>query len=252
MHIIISPAKLLNISQQEIKNNITQPLFIKEAEKLVELLKTYSVNDISRLMGINQDLAELNVKRYLEFSSNNTISKPAVITFNGPVFQKLNAKEFSEKEFRTTQNRLSILSGLYGILRPLDLIKPYRLEMGTKLKIENFKNLYDFWGDKITDFLNTRLEDNNMKTLINLASNEYFRSINVKKLKARVININFKELKNGQYKTLVIYTKQARGLMANFIIKNNLTNPEDLKHFDIEGYGYDENLSTENTWVFTR
>ncbi|MBN2521371.1 MAG: peroxide stress protein YaaA, partial [Bacteroidales bacterium] len=179
-------------------------------------------------------------------------SKEAILAFNGEVFQKLKAKTFSKAEFEFAQKNLFILSGLYGILRPLDLIEPYRLEMGTNLPVKNFENLYKFWNNKITDSINKKLEERNKNIIINLASHEYFKAVNEKRLKAEIIAPVFKEFKNGEYKTIFIYVKQARGMMCNFIIKNRIENPEELKFFDKDGYHFDANLSTYKKWVFTR
>ncbi|MBN2520287.1 MAG: peroxide stress protein YaaA [Bacteroidales bacterium] len=253
MHIIISPAKIINTQPRVVENKSTLPIFLNEAGELMNILRRYSASEIANLMDINMDLAELNAKRFLEWDIDlHKKAKPAVLTFNGPVFQKLNAATFSKNELGIMQKKLSILSGLYGILRPLDLIQPYRLEMSTNLNKNITENLYKFWGDKITQFLNQRLQENNSDVLVNLASGEYFKSIKKAKLKARIITINFKEFVNGNYKTIVIYTKQARGMMSRFIIKNNILNPEEIKHFDREGYHYDDNMSDKNEWVFTR
>ncbi len=254
MLVIIAPAKKLDFSYYPINNNYTIPEYINYSEELVKKIRNYNPFELSNLMNISIDLAELNLKRYSEwhlpFTKKN--SKEAILAFNGEVFQKLKAKEFSQAEFEFAQDNLFILSGLYGILRPFDLIQPYRLEMGISFPMKNTINLYEFWNGKITDSINRRLEERNKNIIINLASQEYFKAVNEKKLKAKIVTPVFKEFRNGEYKTIFIYVKQARGMMCNFIIKNRIENPEELKFFDKSGYHFDANLSTNNRWVFTR
>lgn len=254
MHIVISPAKKLDYSPTDIKNSFTIPSFLNEAEILIKKLRSYTPANISKLMNVSPAIAELNFDRYAKWSQpfNKGNAKEAILAFNGEVYAKMHAKEFTTNELEFAQNHLTILSGLYAALRPLDIIQPYRLEMGTKLKVKRSKNLYEFWGNKITDFVNQRLKESETTILINLASNEYFKSINKKVLQADIITPVFKIFKNGKYSTPFIYAKQARGMMCNFIIKNKLSDPEEIKLFDMDGYHFDAPMSGENEWVFTR
>ena len=205
-------------------------------------------------MGISEKLGDLNFGRFLnwqpEFTSDN--AKQAVLAFKGDVYTGLDAEKLSEKELVWSQDHLRILSGLYGLLRPLDLMQPYRLEMGTKLPNKKGKNLYDFWGNKITDGLNQVLVETGSQVLVNLASNEYFKSVNRSNLNADVITPVFKDWKNGQYKIISFYAKKARGLMSRYIIKNKITDPEKLKQFDVAGYTYNAAMSSAREWIFTR
>jgi cytoplasmic iron level regulating protein YaaA (DUF328/UPF0246 family) len=205
-------------------------------------------------MDISPKLAELNYQRFqawsLPFTPEN--SWQAVLMFNGDVYQGLKAETFSTTEFETAQANLRILSGVYGLLRPLDLIQPYRLEMGTNIAIARKKNLYEFWKPKITSKLNAELAETGQKELINLASNEYFSALDTKKLKARIITPTFKEHKDGQYQMVSFFAKKARGLMSRFIIQNQITDPEEIKAFDLEGYFFNNQLSKGDNWVFTR
>ncbi len=249
MLILLSPSKKLDFS---FKNNIlpTKPNFLNEANSLIKNLKKLSEKEIRSLMKLSVKLTELNQQRYQAFSTkfDNDNARQAVFAFKGDVYNGLQAENFSDNELKYAQENLRILSGLYGILRPLDLIQPYRLEMGSKLKNQNGKNLYEFWDDKITDELN----EANSDTLINLASNEYFKAIKPQKFNGRIITCNFKEYKNGGYKIIMIFAKRARGLMANYIIKNRLQQAEKLKNFDIDGYLFKAELSDENNWIFAR
>lgn len=235
-------------------NGTTQPEFINEASELVDILKEYSPRRLQNLMSINNKLANLNAERFMNwtvpFSVKN--SSPAVLTFTGQVYNGLKAEELDDKTLRYSQDHLRILSGLYGLLRPLDLMQPYRLEMGTSLKNLKSKNLYEFWGQKISDSLQNDLKTHKEKVLVNLASNEYFKALNPKALSARVINCHFREEKKGEIKFITIYGKKARGLMARFIIENRIGKAEDLKAFDSEGYYYEKALSKEDDWVFVR
>lgn len=203
-------------------------------------------------MSISKDLAELNYERNQNWEPSvekNERNAHAAAVFNGEVYRGLNAETMNDKQIQFAQNHLRILSGLYGVLRPLDLMEPYRLEMGTKWSITSTKpNLYKYWGTKIAEEINTIEKD----VVINLASSEYFKAVDSKKIKARVITPIFKEFKNGECKMLMVYAKKARGFMARYAIDNNIQDPEQLKLFDTEGYMYDVKLSTENEWVFTR
>lgn len=252
MIVLLSPAKSLNFEDKAPVKQTTQPRFIKHTEQLVSVLKKYSAKKLGELMDLSADLSQLNYERYQQFAKTYTLknSKQTLWAFTGEVYRGLNANSFSEKNIAFAQEHLRILSGLYGVLRPLDLMQPYRLEMGTKLKVNaKTKNLYEFWNDEITNSIN---EDAKGQAIINLASDEYFKSVKPKLLKSELITPVFKEFKNGQYKVVMTFAKNARGTMANYIIKKQLTQPEKLKLFSENGYSFDEKLSKNNEWVFVR
>ena len=213
-----------------------------------------SVADIAQLMKISDKLAKLNYQRFQEFLIPFTAknSKPALFVFDGDVYGEMDVKNYTKQELDFAQRHLRILSGLYGALRPLDLMQAYRLEMGTVLKNACGKNLYEFWQEKITDYLNGELAKSEDKTLLNLASEEYFSAVDTKKIKGRIINIIFKEQKDNNYKIIGIFAKKARGLMANFIIKNKIEVAEELKQFKVGGYKFHSKFSDENNWCFCR
>jgi cytoplasmic iron level regulating protein YaaA (DUF328/UPF0246 family) len=217
---------------------------------LVNILKGKTQDEISNLMSISDKLSKLNFDRFQTFATPFTLrnAKQALLAFKGDVYNGIDAPSLSQEDLEFAQDSVRMLSGLYGVIRPLDLIAPYRLEMGTRLVNSKGKNLYEFWGDQISNVLN----DDESEVIINLASNEYFKGIDKKALNAKIINIAFKELKNDKYKIIGIYAKRARGLMVNYIIKNRLIKPESLKAFDVEGYQFREELSDTLTWVFTR
>lgn len=252
MKIIISPAKSLDFESKVPTDTYTQPRFLEQSEKLNRKLKTLSKKKLADLMSISNDLATLNFERNQDwqtpFTPNN--AKQAIYAFTGAVFQGLDVNTIAEEKLPMLQDRLRILSGLYGLLRPLDLIQPYRLEMGTKLKTGRKENLYKFWDTSLAESLNSELEDNEL--LINLASAEYFKALPKKVLKVPMVTPVFKDFKNGQYKTIMTYAKIARGLMVRYIIDHNVNNIEELKGFNSEGYGYSEELSSENELVFVR
>ena len=255
MLILLSPAKIQNFAPQQLTNTFTQPTFLKEAEKLVHEIRQLSAYELSKLLSINATLGQLNADRYFNwkkpFTPNN--AKQAVLAFNGEVFHGLDAKSFSNDDFEYAQSHLCILSGLYGALRPLDLIQPYRLEISTKLHVDTTKDMYAFWGDKLTAWLNKAVNASGKpKTVLNLASGEYFKSINCNMLKAKVIDFEFLENKDDLYKPIVMYTKKARGLMARYVIDNRIEDTEDLRGFSSEGYWYSEKLSSKHKMVFTR
>ena len=254
MIIVISPAKSLYDKCPVPFEKYTGIDFLPEAEKIVSILKKKKPAQLAQLMDISPKLAELNFQRFQawtpEFTDEN--SWQAVLMFNGDVYQGLKAETFTEAEFAIAQEKLRILSGVYGLLKPLDRIQPYRLEMGTNLPVARKKDLYDFWKTKITAKLNEELALHDRKILVNLASNEYFSVVDTKKLKARVITPSFKENKGGKYQMVSFFAKHARGLMSRFIIENNITDPEEIKAFDSEGYYFNNQLSGENEWVFTR
>ena len=251
---VISPSKSLNEKPEFITSEYSVPKFIDEAAILVEKLKKYSPRQLQKLMNINSKLAELNVSRYQEWNSEFSpeSAEKAVLMFNGEVFNGLQAKTLKAEDLIYAQERMRILSGLYGILRPLDLMHPYRLEMGTKMTANRKSDLYKFWGDKLTEDLNESLENHSEKAIINLASDEYFSALNPKKLKARIIKCQFKEERNGKLKFITVFGKKARGLMLKFMIENRIEQAEDLKAFDTEGYYFNVNHSTEDMWMFSR
>lgn len=253
MKIVISPAKSLNLESELPTPIATEACFLSEAEILNKLLKKKSAKSLSKLMGISDNLGQLNYGRNQEwglpFSSDN--ARPSVFTFNGDVYRGLDVYTLPKKKLDTLQDTLRIISGLYGILKPLDLIQPYRLEMGTRFPVGKNKNLYEFWKPKITKALNNELADGEL--FVNLASNEYFKAIDTKALKVPVVDLVFKDLKNGEYKTIMTYVKLARGYMTRYIVDTNAKTLEDIKGFDYEGYGYSEALSEkENELVFIR
>lgn len=249
MKIILSPSKALNFDKKLIPNHTT-PKFLDNSCVLINQLKQLSKEDISSLMRLSANLTELNYDRYQEFTTPFTPdnAKPAAYAFTGNVYDGLSFSELEKTDIEYAQNNLRILSGLYGILKPLDLMQPYRLEMGTRLKNSKGKNLYEFWGSKISEYLNAEESD----LIINLASNEYSKVIDKKILNSNIISPSFKEYRNGKYKMLMAYVKKARGLMANYIIKNKIEDAESIKNFDIDNYFYNEKLSTPSEPVFTR
>ena len=252
MLILLSPAKTLDYSIDS-KSNHTAPQFLNQSSKLIKILRQKEQKDIASLMGLSDKLASLNFDRYQSWKASKTLSddaKPSVLVFKGDVYQGLSADTFNTKQLKFSQKHLRILSGLYGILKPMDLIKPYRLEMGTKLVTDKGKNLYEFWRKKITSALNDELKDGEF--LLNLASVEYFKAIDKKVLKAPVINAVFKNFKNGEYKTIAIFAKIARGLMARYVIDSNANHINDIKGFNYGGYGFSETMSTDTDLVFTR
>ncbi len=256
MLVLISPAKSFDPnafgSESPKAHTSSQPIFKEESARLVKKMTMFSKNKIGELMHISSELAALNANRYQQWSvqPNKDFTTAALLAFNGEVYRGLNAKEMNAKELDFAQKHLRILSGLYGVLRPLDLMQAYRLEMGTKLQLNTYKNLYQFWGDKITKQLNNDLGEG--KYIVNLASVEYYKSVNQPKLKAKVITPVFKDFNKGKYKTVAIYAKNARGRMVNYIIKNWITNPELLKSFDGNGYAFEPAQSDDKNWVFLR
>lgn len=253
MIVLLSPAKLMDTSKRLNTSECSQPMFIKEADNLIGKLRTYSVNKIGKLMGLSDDLAALNHRRFSEWDSLTQLNEKnghASAVFNGEVYRGLDAPSMKTKELSVAQQKIRILSGVYGVLKPLDIIYPYRLEMGTKWSVTPSKaNLYKYWGSKITDAINSENENG---IVVNLASNEYFKAIDKKSLNAKVIAPVFKENTNGKLKVIMVYAKKARGLMARYIVDNNISSAEELKKFDREGYRFVENQSTENEWVFAR
>ncbi|MCH3884641.1 peroxide stress protein YaaA [Tenacibaculum aquimarinum] len=252
MKIIISPAKSLDFESKVPTSLHTEPQFLEQSEKLNKKLKTLSRKKLSELMKISDDLAALNYDRNqtweTPFTQDN--AKQAIYAFTGAVFQGIDVNSLAEEKLPVLQDNLRILSGLYGLLKPLDLIQPYRLEMGTRLKVGRAENLYKFWGDEIANALNEEINDDEL--FINLASSEYFKAVNKKVLKVPMITPVFKDFKNGEYKIVMTYAKKARGLMVRYIIENNVKTIEELKGFNVDKYRFSSELSSETELVFTR
>jgi len=254
MIILISPAKKINFKLDKYLVNTTTPIFLEESKALISELQNYKSVDISKLMKISPALSDLNYERFLTWNVPFTTENaaPAIFMFQGDVYKGINVETFNKKQLEFTQKHLRILSGLHGILYPMDLIQPYRLEMGTRLPVNNAKNLYEFWDNKITDSINSELDNSKNDFIINLASDEYFKSVKVANLKGKLIKPVFKDEKNGKFKVISFYAKKARGLMTRFIVKNEITNPEGLKAFDYEGYFFNDEMSSDKELVFTR
>ena len=254
MLLVISPAKNLDFESPSPTADSTQSDFLEESALLIDELRELAPHDISSLMKISDKLGTLNFERFQDWQPpfNGDNAKQAVMAFNGDVYTGLDAASFDDADLAFAQGHLRILSGLYGLLRPLDLMQAYRLEMGTKFANQRGKNLYEFWGTQITDALNTQLKSLESEVLVNLASNEYFRSVKPKTLQAEIITPVFKDWKVDKYKIISFYAKKARGLMCNYAIKNKIVDAEQLKQFDLAGYVYNEAMSSSNEWVFTR
>lgn len=254
MLIVISPAKSLDFKTPANTDVFTMPEMLEESEKLLTKLRKMKPNKISELMGISANLGQLNYERFQAwhqpFTPEN--AKQAVLAFSGDVFQGLDANTLSEEQLIKLQDKLRILSGLYGVLKPLDLMQPYRLEMGTKLKYQRSADLYAFWKTKIAPKIKEAIAESGSNVLVNLASNEYYKSIDTKKLGCDIITPEFKDMKNGHYKMISFFAKKARGLMTRFILENDINQVEDLQAFDSEGYVFNPRLSKEGKPVFTR
>ncbi len=252
MKILLSPAKSLDYKSDLPTLKTSEGCFLNEAQYLNNILKEKSPKDISDLMGISSSLGELNYQRNnswsLPFSSKN--ARQSIYAFSGDVYRGLDSYTVEEGKIDFMQNSVRIISGLYGLLKPLDLIQPYRLEMGTKMPVGDNKNLYEYWRQKITNQLNKELADD--EPVLNLASNEYFKAIDSKVVKTDIYTANFKQLKNGEYKTIAIFSKKARGMMTRFIIDHNITELNDLKSFNYDGYLFHESLSSKKEFIFTR
>lgn len=253
MLLLISPAKTLDFSAIGLKKH-TKPALLKESKVLVDILKEKSVADLKQLMSVSDKIAELNVERFNQFKTpfSTKNAKQALYAFRGDVYTGLDADSFSEKDVDFAQDHLRILSGLYGVLKPLDLMQAYRLEMGTKLSNGFGKNLYEFWDEKITKLINKDLKNTGNKIVVNLASKEYFHSIKEAQLNAELYTVNFKENRNGVYKIIAFSAKRARGMMCHYVIKNKITKPEKMKGFDMDNYSFNEELSSEKEFIFTR
>lgn len=253
MIVLLSPAKTLDFSPVETPT--THPRLLKKSLELVKVLKRKSIPELQELMSISENLSELNRDRFREFSTPFTPinAKPAVLAFKGDVYQDLAAHTFDEDDLDFAQDHLRILSGLYGLLRPRDLMQAYRLEMGTRLETRRGKNLYEFWGRQITSLLNEDIEETHADLVLNLASQEYFKSVQPKSLKVPVLNIHFQEVRDGGVpKVIAFNAKKARGRMAHYIVKHRITQPEDLKELDINDYQFNERLSSRTDWYFIK
>ncbi|MEZ4739769.1 MAG: peroxide stress protein YaaA [Flavobacteriales bacterium] len=254
MLILLSPAKDLSDAPVPAVKGATRPELLEHSAPLVNKLKGFSAKKLAKLMDINPKLAELNRERYQNWSTPFTSknARPAVFTFNGEAFRGLDARTMDADDLRFAQHHLRILSGLYGVLRPLDLMQPYRLEMGTSLPVGRKKNLYAYWGDRITDALRKDLAENHSDVVVNLASTEYFKAVQAKELQARIITPVFKDRTAGGYKVVMVYAKQQRGAMARHIIQHRLLEPDKLKAYKGDGYKFSKEDSTEHEWVFVR
>ena len=252
MKVLLSPAKSLDFKSQLPTEKNSFLCFEKEAEYLNSILRRKSPKDLSQLMGVSVKIADLNYERNHDWSLpfTNKNARQAVYAFSGDVYRGLDAYSIDNEKIDFMQNTVRIISGLYGFIKPLDLIQPYRLEMGTKLSFNNNKNLYEYWREKITNQLNSELTEN--EPVLNLASNEYFKALDTKVIKSNVYTANFKQLKEGQYKTIAIFSKKARGMMTRFIIDNKISKISELKSFDYDGYVYDKDLSSERELIFSR
>lgn len=254
MIIVLSPAKTLDYEPQSHTKKSSTPDFLDDSKELIDVLKKKSKSQIAKLMSLSDKLAELNVQRYkdwrIPFDAEN--AKQCLLAFKGDVYQGFEFDDWKAADFMFAQKHLRILSGLYGVLRPLDLMQPYRLEMGTKLKTERGKDLYAFWGDRITTAINLAIKTSRSKAFVNLASNEYFGAVNAKDLEVPIVTPVFKDEKNGKFKIISFFAKKARGMMANYIIQNRIKDPDGLRDFDVAGYRFDEDSSDEHTLTFLR
>lgn len=251
---IISPAKKLKFETRDLALASSEPDFLGETNQLITVARTLTRADLRHMMKISDNLADLNYQRFQSFSKtpSETETKQAVMAFAGDTYTGLDANNFDKKDLTFAQGHLRILSGLYGLLKPLDLIQPYRLEMGRKLKTKRGETLYAFWGDRISNALDEQLAGHKHPVVINLASNEYFKVAKTKALQARIINMIFKEKKADQYKIIGLFAKRARGMMARYMIKNRIEDPQNFKSFSQDGYTYQPSMSEGNNWVFTR
>lgn len=254
MILCISPAKNLDFESPHLAVEATQPAMIKSSLPLIGRLRALSPADIRKLMGLSEALARLNARRYAEwklpFAPRN--ARPSIFAFHGDVYRALDAASMNAKDLEFAQKHIRILSGLHGLLRPLDLIQPYRLEMGTKLAVGSHRDLYAYWGDRITSALNQAIRASRSRFLVNLASEEYFKAVDPAKIDGTVIQPVFKDRKNGRYSVFFAYAKRARGMMCRYAIDNRVARPEELKGFDLGGYRFTPKLSSEQEWVFTR
>ena len=251
---ILSPAKRLNYTDPVLTDKYSIPTYLEESEIIMNKLKKLSISGIKKLMNINDSLAEMNHERFQNWKPDFDlqVARQAIATFKGDVYLGIDVQSYQEEDLTIAQKMIRILSGLHGILKPLDLIRPYRLEMGTNIKIGRSKNLYDFWGNKILESIESDPAFKKDRTIVNLASQEYFSAIPISKFTGRIIVPTFKEYKNGNYRPIHIFLKKARGYMTSYIVKNRIDDPDSLKLFNWEGYEYNDQLSKEDNWVFTR
>lgn len=255
MLMIISPAKTLDFTKENKAGYSSNTIFNNEINELVEVLNKYNIDELASLMKMSEKLAEENYNRYQKFFTDEIACKEALLAFDGAVYRGIASESFNKKDLEFAQSNLRILSGLYGIIRPLDMIKEYRLEMGTKIKFKTYRNLYNYWEDKLTKFILEEIEKSyGDKVLINIASNEYSKVLDLKEINKvyKVINVEFKEKKGEEYKVVGTYAKKARGLLVNYIIKNKITNVEDIKLFDKDNYILNNELSSDTELIFTR
>jgi cytoplasmic iron level regulating protein YaaA (DUF328/UPF0246 family) len=254
MLFLLSPAKSLDYDTPAGDVPHTQPLFTKQSAELIAILREKSPQEIAGLMSLSDALSGLNVARYQAWSPKFTAknAKQAVLAFNGDVYEGLDAKTLKPDDLAWAQDHVCILSGLYGVLRPLDWMQPYRLEMGTRLPNDRGTNLYKFWGTRIADYLNERLQADKTPVVVNLASQEYFKAVDLKALKARVIECVFEDFKGGKYKIISFLAKRARGLMARYAVTHHVTTPKQLEKFNLEGYAFDAAASAPDRLVFRR
>lgn len=261
MLLLLSPAKKLDYDSPVRTTLSSQPLFVSEAQALIDVMQEKSASEVAAMMSISDTLARLNVERYAAWvpTFTQTNSRQAMLAFNGDVYEGLEASSLSDAKLKWAQDHVAILSGLYGVLRPLDLMQPYRLEMGTRLKTDKGNNLYQFWGERIAEYFNERLEQSGQAKkqgavpwILNLASEEYFKAVDLNTLKATVVQCVFQDYKNGTWKIISFYAKKARGLMARYVIDNKITTPSALQAFDCDGYAYDAAVSTPEKLFFRR
>lgn len=251
---VISPAKTLDFENEVSFDHHTLPRFSTQTNKLIRELRQKKPADIQQLMDVSENIAEINVKRYKAYRQQHTPvnSKPSIHAFKGDVYIGLDVDQLNDSDLAFSQQHLRVLSGLYGLLRPLDIIQPYRLEMGTRLPVNGYASLYQFWDDQIVKLIHKDLKAQKDNVIVNLASNEYFKALDRKSLKARVVNVEFLDWKNDKYKVISFFAKKARGMMARYMIQNRINDPEQLKGFDYEGYYFDVKASTENELIFKR
>ncbi|GGY38733.1 peroxide stress protein YaaA [Pseudoduganella albidiflava] len=252
MLIVLSPAKSLDLDTPPTTDIATRPAFLDHSAQLIERMREFAPHELADLMDLSDALATLNVGRYASWTMDTTHARQAVMTFNGDVYDGLDARTLSAPQLDYAQGRVRILSGLYGLLRPLDLIHPHRLEMGTRLTTPRGKDLYAFWGDLITRELNGAAREGGARWLVNCASEEYFKSVRPAQLDVPVITPVFEEFKNGKYKIISFYAKRARGMLARYAAVNNILDPEELKRFDVDGYAFAPDASNDSRWVFRR
>lgn len=254
MLITLSPSKGQDFESASLSKKHSNPADLDDSVLLIKELRKISSKKLQDLMDVSENIAKLNVERYKTFTTPFTVknAKQAIFAFKGDVYGGLDLEKFTEDDYAYAQDHLRILSGLYGCLRPLDLIQPYRLEMKTRLKNDRGENLYQFWGEHITKSLNKALKKQQEPVLVNLASNEYFKSVKTKLLEGRLLNINFKETKDGKTRVVAIYAKRARGMMADYIIRQRIEDPEAMKKFKRDGYKFNKLLSDDKQWTFER